>query len=479
MLARVLVLLVMASGATGTAVDVGAARAAVTGAGGGFTPATGRLLDTVTGQGIAQGPVAAGAWNKVQVTGRLGISSANAVQITITAVNPTAQGTVGVSADNTASYTALVYGAGITGTSSNTAIVALASDGSFGIRAQTSVDLIVDIQGYYAPATSGGGGYIPTAGAGLVANSSTGNGLPQGPLANGTSTDVQVTGKAGVPAGARAVFANFEVANHSSDDGFLNTYEAGTSNPGTSLNFPGGVPTTIGETVPLSASGAFTLHYHSTTGSTIDLVIHIEGYFLDASPSSGQAASSTIFTPATTRVLNAKTLSPHAVKRVAVAGVNGVPTMSQGLAAVAMNVQVRDTGATGGDLLMANDFSGTHPLDALVYPQEKFIRSNFVTVALSADGTVTVTNSSADSIVLYLDVAGWYSAISGTASYLHRSPQELYGNASLYGDVGDPVNSATGNFSTAATDLAFPNSILAWTRTVNSLDLNQGPLGQG
>jgi hypothetical protein len=253
-----------------------------TGSGGLFVPATGRLVDSGSGQGLAiddnwTGPLEGGAWFTVQAGGVLGIpaSGVGAVQVTVTAVSPTTTGVVNLSPDEASSYTALVYGAGVTGSVSNTAIVALASDGTFGIRTQTSVNVTIDVQGYYtdvSPSGASPGGYVPSEKPTRIVDTRiSGTGLPQGKLGNGSISTVQVTGKAGVPAGASAVFINFEIINYGSADGKLTAYAADVARPATSLSLPGGQTTAVSQVVPLSATGAFKIYLSLGSGGTIDL----------------------------------------------------------------------------------------------------------------------------------------------------------------------------------------------------------------
>lgn len=63
-----------------------------------------------------------------------------------------------------------------------------------------------------------------------------------------------------------------------------------------------------------------------------------------------------------------------------------------------------------------------------------------------------------------------------------RPPAEIYGRNLGYGFAGLGVNTATGNFTQAATDLGFGSGLLGlldWARTYNSLSASTGPLGPG
>lgn len=64
-------------------------------------------------------------------------------------------------------------------------------------------------------------------------------------------------------------------------------------------------------------------------------------------------------------------------------------------------------------------------------------------------------------------------------SQVTRPVSELFGRYASYGIAGDGVNTATGNFTRSNTDLAFGVGLLGWTRTYNSLDTADRPLGHG
>jgi YD repeat-containing protein len=396
----------------------------VTGTGGLFVPATGRLVDSRSGQGLAiddnwTGPLEAGAWFTVQASGVLGMpaTGVGAVQVTVTAVSPTTTGVVNLSPGEATSYTALVYGAGVAGSVSNTAIVALASDGTFGIRTQTSVNVTIDVQGYYTDASSNGtspGGYVPSEKPTRIVDTRiSGTGLPQGKLGNGSTSTVQVTGKAGVPAGASAAFINFEIINYGSADGELTAYAADVARPGTSLSFPGGETTAVSQVVPLSATGAFKIYLSLGGGGTIDLSgVDVVGYFTDSNPISAATSGSAMFTPASTRVADAVVVPGSSAKNFSIAGIGGVPVAGSGIRAAAVNIQVQHGGTAPGSVRIESDSTPSPGFSTLLLAPVS-IRSNLVTVGLGNDGGVTLTNGSTDPLYITLDVEGWYTAPAG------------------------------------------------------------------
>lgn len=69
----------------------------------------------------------------------------------------------------------------------------------------------------------------------------------------------------------------------------------------------------------------------------------------------------------------------------------------------------------------------------------------------------------------------------GPVSILPSRMNGQWGRGHNPGRSGDPVDTATGNFSTTEVDLPFPPHVLGldWSRTYNSGDATQGPLGPG
>lgn len=266
LLVRLIAVLLAVAGLQLVTVASGSGRAqaaTVTGAGGLFVPAEGRLFwaSQGIGTGGSKGQLSGGQWYAIQAGGVAGIpaTGADSVQITITAESPAAAGAVRVSTDEdpTKEFPALFYNAGVQGTVSNTAIVALADDGTFGLLVDTSTDLIVDVQGYYTSGEAAAGGYVASQSPQRIVDTRiSGTGLPQGQLASGSISTVTVGGHAGVPVGASAAFVNFEIVDYSSG-GYLIPYRTGDAVPNYSLDFPGNVTTSLSQVVPLDSQGRF------------------------------------------------------------------------------------------------------------------------------------------------------------------------------------------------------------------------------
>lgn len=383
--------------------------AASTGTGGNYVALQAPLVNTTTGLGGFPSPLPASTWETIAVNGQAGLPSTgiSAVELTITAVNPSSSGVISVRRASTiASVTALVYGFGTTGSVSNTAIVAVSSSGTIQLQTQTAIDVRVDVQGYYTAGAPDAGGFVPVTPNRLV-DTANGTGLPaSGKLSAGSNTVVQASGTAGVPAGASAVFVNFQVSSATAS-GYLVAYDTGGTVPDTTLNYMPSVTTAIGATVPLSASGQFTIHVGGS--SSIDLSADVVGYF---TANTGTGA----FTPAATRLVDsnvapAAPIPANGTLMVQVAGVNGVPAAGAGIASVAVNVHIRHTGtASGYDVIWPAD--RTEPTTSSLTYSPSSTTSNLYTVGLSAGGAIKIHNVSSDSVGYAIDLEGWYTSVA-------------------------------------------------------------------
>ena len=111
-----------------------------------------------------------------------------------------------------------------------------------------------------------------------VLDSRTGNGLA-GAFVAGAVRTLQVTGRGGVPAGAKAVTINVTVVGQSAG-GYLSVGPALAVPPATStLNFPLGDTRANGATVALAGSGSLAIVYIGPAGARTHVVIDVTGYF--------------------------------------------------------------------------------------------------------------------------------------------------------------------------------------------------------
>jgi hypothetical protein len=377
-----------------------------TGTGGVFTAATGRILDTAKGTGGFSTPMEAGKYRTIKVAGLAGVpddGSVGAISLNATVGTAPGSGTLFGRPDADSSRTSMLIYNGNTGEYvSNTATVAVGSDGTIQIMAETSARVILDVQGYYTSNTDGtaAGGFVPVAGKRFV-DTRSGLGAPQATIAPGKSIDVQVTGTNDVPAGASGAVVNLIAINSTSSDGNLTPYATGSTKPLNSLHYTPSATTSIQAQVALSADGKMTI---ANSSSTVNLVIDMQGYFTAA----GSTGAS--FTPATGRAYDSRTagntaLAKNETRSIPIAGTAGVPAVGSGITAVVLTLIVSHGGSDGRAAVWAD--GAAKPDTTAINFQADEIRTNTVTVPLGANGKISLNNV-ADATNYVIDVQGWY-----------------------------------------------------------------------
>ncbi|QKS18840.1 hypothetical protein HUN58_02025 [Curtobacterium sp. Csp1] len=378
-----------------------------TGTGGVFTPSTGRILDTAKGTGGFSTPMEAGKYRTIKVAGLAGLpkdGSVGAVSLNATVGASTGYGTLFARPDaNTSRTTMLIYN-GVSGEyTSNSATVAVGSDGTIQVMTETSARLILDVQGYYTSNTDGtaAGGFVPVAK--RIVDTRSGLGAAKATIAPGKSIDVQVTGTNGVPAGASSAVVNLIALNSTDADGYLTPYATGGSKPANSLHYAPSETTSIQAQVPLSSAGKMTIANASTTAN---LVVDLQGYFTAA------GKSGAVFTPASGRVYDSratgnKILAKNETRSIQVAGAAGLPVMGSGVSAVVLTLIVAHGGSNGYADVYAD--GKTNPGITAVNFQTNEIQTNTITVPLGANGKIALRNA-AEATNYVIDVQGWYSS---------------------------------------------------------------------
>jgi hypothetical protein len=368
-------------------------------------------MDTRSGVGGVSGSVAANSWYAVPVAGQAGVPSSgvSSVQVSVTVLTPAATGLVKLAPDGTTDVhiAALTYTGG-GGSISASSIVALPADGKIGVLATTSVSMLVHVQGYYTAGNGSPapGGYVPVSPARLV-DTRYGTGLPQAKLATGSTTTIPVGGLAGVPSDASAVFVMLTAITNGAA-GYFSPYPTGATRPANvSLNYLATSSTIAGAAVDLGTGGQFNL-WIGTVGSSIDVIVDVVGYYT-ATPGAGAA-----FTPASARVYDSRiapevALPANGSRTVPVGGVAGVPAASTGIGAFALSAQIVHAGSNAGYLGMGPGDQSSSAVSAVYFSAGTNVRSDLVIVPAGDTGAVTLTNSSADSVNVILDVEGWFS----------------------------------------------------------------------
>ena len=238
----------------------------------------GRLLDTrdlgatVDGRFRATGRRTAGSELELHVAGRYGIpADAAAVVVNVTAVRPSARGflTVHGCVDERPLSSSLNYVAG--GNRANEILAGLDADGNLCVYTQSDTDMLVDVVGYLPAGTD----LAPVEPARVFEsreNTSTVDGLfaGGGKLAAGTTTRVQIAGRAGVDENATTVNINV-TAVAASSRGYLTVFPCGDQPLASSLNYVPGVNGGNDVIAELDTGGGLCVFNFSETHLTIDV----------------------------------------------------------------------------------------------------------------------------------------------------------------------------------------------------------------
>ena len=267
-------------------------------------------------------------------------------------------------------------------------------------------------------ATTAQPGYVPLTPFRLL-DTRSGIGAPAAIAAAGSTTEVQVAGRGGVVATAKAVALNVAVTEPKSS-GFVTAYPCGTTRPTTgNLNYVAGQTISNLVVIGLPENGKVCLF----TSDETHLVADVDGYFSKDSD----------FVPmAPRRLVDTRTAVSPAIKvpagstlTVQVASRFGIPDDAK---AASLNVTVVDPDASG--FLTTYPCGTTRPTaSSLNYLSGQTI-PNAALAKLSTSGTVCIFTQRAAHIVV--DVSGWFPA---TTDFRTLSPERLLDTRS---GVGHP-----------------------------------------
>ena len=204
---------------------------------------------------------------------------------------------------------------------SNAALIPAGTGGAINLFANANTDVIIDINGYFAPANLSQAlafyAITPCRVADTLANSGF-SGSFGGPFlsADVTRTLPMPTSPCGLPDTAMAYSLDIDAFPHT-DLGFLTTWPAGLPLPGVgTLGSPSGQPVSNAALVPAGTAGAIDLYANAAT----DVIVDSNGYF--AAPGSANALFFYPLTPC--RIADTRTVGSG------LTGPFGPPTMIGG-----------------------------------------------------------------------------------------------------------------------------------------------------
>jgi RHS repeat-associated protein len=376
-----------------------------------FVPVQGRVVDTRDGQGGITGPVPADTWLPFQILGVAGVPSTgvDAVLVNLTIVDATADNAAQIVPNTARQRETTVLFNSINDTVSNSAIIAVGSDGKLALISSSSQQFLVDVQGYFTSGdTPAPGGFVsvPTS---RVIDTRDGLGYPQGPWSSGAIHSLTLKGTGGVPDTASAVFANITVVND--DDpaqiefatlpggGFDN----GAVDPGTAIYFRGSKTTAVGAVLNLNAAGVVDIKTNPFDAVGYHVLVDIQGYF------DGQVSTSS-FTTVESRLYDSRDtntpIAPNDSIDVQIGGVGGLPAASPTVAGVVMNVTPLTTGE--GYLKLWPSDEPEPDLSSVNYSPGS--ASNVIVVRPGAtDGKIKIRNTGNADVDVVIDSQGWFA----------------------------------------------------------------------
>ena len=262
-----------------------------------------------------------------------------------------------------------------------------------------NVDVIIDVAGYYDAIP--GDGFTSLAPARVLdSRPATNVGDYATPWTTGTTRDVIVGGRGGVPADADAVVLNVTVTDTSASS-FLTLWPSGQSKPTASnLNWTPGLTIPNAVTVKL---GTGKVSVFNLLGN-VNVIIDVAGYY-----KSGTGKAFHALTPG--RVLDSRPATQvgaystpwgTGARTTTIGGLEGVPTTAD---AVVLNTTVTDTG--GSSFLTVWPYGLTQPNASNLNWTAGVTIPNAVTVQLGATGRVSVFNLTS-SVDVIIDVGGWF-----------------------------------------------------------------------
>lgn len=375
-------------------------------------PTSARLVDTrpgavtVDGLNAGTGLRPAGSTYEVQVTGRAGVpADTPAVALTVTAVDSAAAGFLTVHATGTTQPNTSNVNYYQNHNTAGTVIARLSADGKVSIYTSAATQLIVDVAGYF-PA----GSYSPLAapvrltdtrlGATTIDGQSAGIGL----RAAGSTLEVQVAGRGGVPIDASTVVLNVTAVDEAGT-GFLTVYATGPTRPNSSnVNFYADHNMANTVITSLGTDGKISIY----TSAATHLIVDVAGSVPAATLTSLSAPTRLADTRPTGTTIDGQHAALGRVgggysMQLDVAGRGGVPVDAS---AAVLTVAAVDPYGTGYSTVFPAGTSLPNASNVNYYAAHN--TANTVIVPIGAEGDVCIFASSATDFVV--DVSGYLPA---------------------------------------------------------------------
>jgi hypothetical protein len=350
-----------------------------------------RLFDTreaATSPTGVGGPLQPGQTMSVTLTGQPGEpAGATAVLLNVTTDGPVAAGYVKAFPCGNEPYISTVnFDPGQT--AANLATVRLPADNRVCFTSFVATNVIVDVSGWFAPASSGGAAYTTIPPVRILDT------RESAPLAPGQELRFHLLGQAGFPGDATAALINL-TATKTQAAGYVRAYPCGEENDVSNVDYAAGQTVANLAAVKVGPGGDICFRSYAQA----DIVLDLAGWY--APSGTGSFVAPDPIRLFDTRSTNGLTrLAPMQELAMPITG-GSVPS---GATSVAINVTAVGPDADG---YVAVYPCGTDPLVSNVnYRAGQVAAANLAVVKLPADGRVCFKSfASADLVV---DLAGWY-----------------------------------------------------------------------
>jgi hypothetical protein len=371
-----------------------------------------RLLDTRkgTGTGGVIAPVAANGTLKLKIAGNGSIpADAWAAALNLTVTNPKAGGNLTAYPDGLSVPITSNVNFGAKQTVANMAVVAVGDDGYVDLRNNSSgtVDLVVDISGYYTP-TSAGKGYTAITPARFLDTRNGTGGYPSKTVSPGHPVTLKIDGRFTVPSSAVAAVAINITEASPSGSGYITAWSGGTEPTASNLNFTTGETRAASAIVPVSSSGTINLAYTGTGSAR--LIVDVDGYY---------SSTGSSYVPVVPyRYLDSRTIKNGALPSgyYYELGLGSYGTLGPDtITGVIANTTVTSTTGAGDLVVFPNaNYSSDEPVTVPTTSALNFTKGttvpNLTFVTPGYGGDEDFYNQSTGSLQLIVDVMGYFMA---------------------------------------------------------------------
>ncbi|HKG12631.1 MAG TPA: Ig-like domain-containing protein [Pyrinomonadaceae bacterium] len=309
---------------------------------------------------------------------------------------------------------------------SNAFTVGLGADGAFNVYAYSTLHVVVDVTGYYAPPGAGGLYYHPLPKPVRLLDTRIGQtacDAPGSPIKGGTSrAESARTTCSGVvlPDDAQAIVGNVAVVNmmKGATAGYLTVYPTGVERPvGANVNYAAGQIASNAFTVRLGADGAFNIF----ALTTLDVVVDVTGYYSASPAADANGAAGLLYYPLASpmRLLDTRPGEPACTNPATPLAAGGVRTQNARLTCGGLTVPTSAL-AVVGNAAVVNTLTGSVAGHLTLYPggvsrptaanvnyAAGQVVSNSYTTGLGADGAFQIYATSATHFVA--DVSGYFA----------------------------------------------------------------------